>query len=74
MDLNTLTEAERAIVITALDAHRKDLLRKAQDAHNRGVKEGYTNAVLDEVTSYSAQAGAVKAVERKAVGVGYYVK
>lgn len=74
MNLNNLTEAERAIVITALDAHRKDLLLKAQKAHNRGVKEGYTNAVLDEVTRYTAQAGEVKAVERKAVGVGYYVK
>lgn len=74
MDLNTLTEAERAIVITALDAHRKDLLRKAQDAHNRGVKEGYTDTVLDEVTAFTDKAGEVAKVERKAVGVGYYTK
>jgi hypothetical protein len=74
MNLNNLTEAERAVIITALEAHRKDLLLKAQNAHNRGVKEGYTDAVLNEVTRYTEQAGEVKKVERKAVGVGYFVK
>lgn len=74
MNLNSLSEHERTIVIEALKTREKELLDMARKAHLRGVKEGYTDAVLNQVASYTDQANEVAKVAKKAIGVGYYVK